>query len=289
MSHNKLPIYNLGDFIPYLNITINNNIIKQFSNIKYVILQGSAERTLHFANQLLLQLKNIDPIYCQVNNLFNGSSYVAYKVANALLVSHGMGNSSILTLLNTLKPLLHLCDNDNNIEYIRIGTSGGVGVEAGTVILTEHSYTADLINGYPIYQNNNKIIHPTTMSNKINQKIINSWQSQNHKFSLIEKNTMCADDFYLSQARMDGFINLDFNKIEQKNYLQKLKENNIGNIEMESGALGYFANLHNLLATTISTTIVNRIDTDQVTITSQLVKEYSLRGQIVISNYLIAN
>jgi hypothetical protein len=33
---------------------------------------------------------------------------------------------------------------------------------------------------------------------------------------------MCADDFYLSQARMDGLVHLDFDKIARINY-EKLK------------------------------------------------------------------
>lgn len=285
MIPHKLANYKNGDFIPYLNITINQNIIEQFSNIKYVILQGSMDRTLFLANTLLSTILNLDNSIYSINNLLpNNSPYVAYKVDNVLLASHGMGNPSILTLLNTLTPLLQLCNN--NFKYIRVGTSGGVGVDSGTVVLTKNSYTADLINGYPIFQNNHKIICKATMNLDFNKDIITSWQQNHNQFDLIEANTMCADDFYLSQARMDGFIKLNFNKKEQILYLNKLKENNIANIEMESGALGYFANLYQIPATTISATLVNRLATDQVTISAQLLKEYSQRAQKVIINYL---
>jgi uridine phosphorylase len=277
MNKNTLPNYSYGDFIPYLNLNITKNVIHQFSNIKYVILQGSGDRTLYLANKLLNQIP-------ELNNLLPNSSYVAYKVGNILLASHGMGSSSILTLLNTLTPLLKLCNN--NFAYIRIGTSGGIGIKAGTVVLTKNSYTADIINGYPIFENNNKIIYPTTMNLNLNQDIIKVWLKQSSNFSLIEANTMCADDFYLSQARMDGFIRLDFDNKKQKTYLNILKNNNIANIEMESGALGYFSNLYNIPATTISATIVNRLKTDQVTISPEMVKEYSQRGQIIIMDYL---
>lgn len=281
----QLAKYKNGDFIPYLNITINQNTIEQFSNIEYVILQGSMDRTLSLANILLSQILNLNSSIYSIKNLLpNSSAYAAYKIKNILLVSHGMGNPSILTLLTSLTPLLNLYNN--NFKLIRVGTSGGIGINAGTVVLTQNSYTADIINGYPIFHNNIKTIYPTTMDLKLNQTIIKSWQHQNSEFDLIEANTMCADDFYLSQARMDGFIKLDFDKKQQQDYLHTLKKYNICNIEMESGILGFFANLYKISATTISATLVNRLETDQVTISADLIKAYSQRSQNIIIHYL---
>ena len=195
IQHIQLAKYKPGDFIPYLNITVNQNTVEQFSNIEYVILQGSMDRTLYLANILLNQILGLNPSIYSIKNLLpNNSAYAAYKIKNILLVSHGMGNPSILTLLTSLTPLLNLYNN--NFKFIRIGTSGGLGINAGTVVLTQNSYTADIIKGYPIFHNNIKNIYPTTMDLELNQTIIKSWQQQNSEFDLIEANTMCADDFY---------------------------------------------------------------------------------------------
>lgn len=61
--------------------------------------------------------------------------YVLYKVGPVLCCSHGMGGPSISILLHEIAKLLRYAEAD--AVWIRMGTCGGVGVEAGSVVISE--------------------------------------------------------------------------------------------------------------------------------------------------------
>ena len=52
-----------------------------------------------------------------------------------LTCSHGMGLSSVCLFLNELLRIMNISKN-NNFEVIRLGSSGGVGVEGGTIVIS---------------------------------------------------------------------------------------------------------------------------------------------------------
>ncbi len=57
-----------------------------------------------------------------------------YKVGPVLVASHGMGQPSISILLHELVKLARYAKMDNPI-FFRLGTSGGLGVLPGTVVI----------------------------------------------------------------------------------------------------------------------------------------------------------
>lgn len=61
-----------------------------------------------------------------------------YLVGPILVCSHGMRGQSISILLHEISKLLHYAQTQ--AIWIRIGTCGGIGIEAGTVCITEQSY-----------------------------------------------------------------------------------------------------------------------------------------------------
>lgn len=61
-----------------------------------------------------------------------------FKVGPVLSISHGMGVPSLSILLHeVIKLLSHSGARDP--VFFRIGTSGGIGLEGGTVVVTEAS------------------------------------------------------------------------------------------------------------------------------------------------------
>ena len=52
-----------------------------------------------------------------------------------LIASHGMECSNISSLLHEIEKLLDY--SKRGITWIRLGTCGGLGVEPGTVVITE--------------------------------------------------------------------------------------------------------------------------------------------------------
>eukprot|EP01083_Nonionella_stella_P229189 811499_1 len=61
-----------------------------------------------------------------------------YKIGCILSCSHGMGITSVALFLNELIHIMQISKN-NNFELLRFGSSGGIGVEGGTLIITTHS------------------------------------------------------------------------------------------------------------------------------------------------------
>jgi uridine phosphorylase len=63
-------------------------------------------------------------------------------VGPVLVCSHGMGCPSISILLNEIAKLLNYADAE--AVWIRIGTSGGIDVPPGTIVITSESLNGAL-------------------------------------------------------------------------------------------------------------------------------------------------
>lgn len=277
------------DVDPYLynlNITMTDENIKKFCGIKYVCMQGSPVRAKEFARKITAQILKIDMDFFEPVNLTKTTAFHCYRVGNILSVSHGMGNPSILTLLHNISKIMYLAENFE-VEYIRIGTSGGIGVEPGSVVLTESSYMPNLVAGFQMFPLGKDVIYPTQMDAALNKRIIAA-QPNHQSFNVLTGNSIAADDFYMGQARFDGLLRPKYDDKKRMEYFKKIQSLNILNFEMESTALAAFCNRARIPATMIAVTLLNRLQGDQITATSEVLAEYSDRSQSVAINYLIS-
>lgn len=271
-------------YIYNLNFILSDAELDSMRGIKYVCMQGSVVRAKELARKLSGIFLNVDMNYFEPINLIKNSRYEAYRVGNILSISHGMGNTSILTLLHSITKVMYYAGN-LDVEYIRIGTSGGIGVEAGTVILTNTAYMPNLVPGHKVSALGKDIIYPTDMNNDLNERILQS-QPNNLGFKVLLGNSIAADDFYLGQARFDGAIRPKYDAKVRAEYLDKIKRLNILNFEMESTALASFCRRAEIPATMIAVTLLNRMYGDQITVGNEALAEYSNRTQDVAINYL---
>lgn len=276
----------LNSYLYNFNLTLNQKNLDKFDGIKYVLMQGSAYRTETLAQKLAQKLLGINPKHFKPISLINSTKYVIYRINDILSVSHGMGNTSMITFLHSLSKLLYLAGN-RNLEYIRIGTSGGVGVKAGSVILTKTAYMPTLIPGCKISALGKDITYPTNMDSKLNQRILNA-QPKTTSYSILTGNSIAADDFYLGQARFDGAIKPSYTHEDRLKYFAKLQQLEIRNIEMESTSLAAFCNRANIPVAMIATILLNRLESDQVTATPEELKRYSEHSQEVVINYIMS-
>lgn len=76
-------------------------------------------------------------------------SLILFKVGPVLCISHGIGMSSMSVLLHELLKLAKYAKCVDPI-FIRIGTSGGLGVDPGTVVVTKEAYNGYLRNEHEI-------------------------------------------------------------------------------------------------------------------------------------------
>ena len=285
MNINPLLTHRHENYLYMLNLELNAATLAQFSGVRYVVMQGSANRTQAFARQLATTILNINPNYFTPLDLTPTSHYSSYRVANILMVSHGMGNTSILGLLQDLTKLLYYAGN-TQLEYIRVGTSGGIGLEAGSVVVTQQAYMPDLSPFYLMPSLAKTIQVPTNFNLALSQRIISAQPGL--PFKLILGNSIAADDFYLGQARFDGALNHQHSHAEQQAYFARAQALNICNFEMESTAMAAFCNRVNIPATMIAVTLLNRLLGDQISATPEQLNEYSARSQLVTTNYLLS-
>lgn len=276
----KKPMYLYG-----LNLTLSESNIEKFKGIQYVLMQGSEVRAHSLAKKIAQTVFNMDMRYFDLVDLTPASAYSCYRVGNVLSVSHGMGSASMMTFLHDISKAMYFAGN-HDFEYIRIGTSGGIGIPAGVVVITDETFMPNLVKGYKIPDLDTDIIYPTVMNAELNQRILNA-QPHDLSFEVRRGNSIAADDFYLGQARFDGAVFPTYDEKKRALYFEKIKALSILNMEMESSAFASFCCRAEIPGTMIAVTIINRVETDQVSVSPSELVEMSDRSQQVAMHYLM--
>lgn len=75
--------------------------------------------------------------------------------------------------------------------------------------------------------------------------------------------TLCANDFYEGQGRLDGAF-CEYSENDKMEYLNKLYEAGIRNIEMESVLLAAFTHHAGIQSAIVCVTLLDRLKGDQV-------------------------
>ena len=79
------------------------------------------------------------PTGTTLENISEGSDrYAMYKVGPILSVNHGIGCPSMSILLHEMIKLVNYA-GCKDVTFFRIGTCGGIGIEPGTVVITNES------------------------------------------------------------------------------------------------------------------------------------------------------
>ena len=243
-----------------------------FSCIKFVCIGGTNDRMTKFAHQIAsdLGLDDVEHIGCH-------KRYVIFKVGEVLIASHGMGGSSISILLNELAKLLRYAQADS--VWIRIGTCGGVGLEPGTVAISEQSLNGQLQPGLRSYVLGKEVFRPATFDPELCRQLLKV--SEELGFPTVVGKTMTADDFYEGQGRLDGAI-CDYSEKDKMDFLQRAHEAGVRNIEMESLTFGAFTRHIGIRAATICAVLLNRLEGDQVLSTVEQLGQYEARATAAV-------
>ena len=232
----------------HLNINLKNS--KNFTNIKFVCMGGCATRMKIFAFKFS-EYSNI-PLSEEYNC---GKRYVLYMVGPILFVNHGIGMPSINILLHEITILLNHA-GAKDYTYLRIGSCGGIDVDPGTVVVSSVAINTNLRPFYEINVLGNIMKRKTFADTTVIDELVNI---KNKNFNTISGKTLCTNDFYEEQLRIDGAIcKIDKKRIQK--YLNILKQYGIVNIEMESLAFYGFCNELNIKSAVICVVLVNRFN-----------------------------
>lgn len=276
----------MQQYLHDLGLPLNQETYDKFHGIKHIIMQGSAARAQVLAAKIAWNLIGIETNYFQPVNLFYNCRFECYRINNILSVSHGMGTISILNLLSNITKLMQFAEN-TNFEYIRVGTSGGIGIDMGSIIITDIAYTPELNPEYKIVILGKTHRFSTQMNKPLNQRILKA-QPSSLPFKIYVGGSIAADDFYRGQARFDGIMKLSYDEATRQTYFKQIRAKNIYNLEMESTALAGFCQQAKIPATMVATTIINRLDGDQIRASTNMLQQFADNAQQVVINYLIS-
>ncbi|NRA47271.1 MAG: uridine phosphorylase [Oligoflexales bacterium] len=263
-----------------------NERIKQFSDVRYVMLGGKPTRMKALAHQFALAMESNGMKYHaeEIEEVSQAGRYVMYKIGPVLTVSHGMGRPSLSILLEELAKLLYYAKKDNKngleqaISFLRLGTSGGIGVPPGSIIVSTAAVMHDLTPHLVKYALDRKVVYATDFDKGLRQEILDYSNKIKQLPPLISGKTMTADDFYLGQGRLDGYFRSDLDEKSRQDFFTKAHELGIRNFEMEAAELAAFSNRPgsplNMRAATMCVTLLDRLQGDQVACTADELKSW---------------
>lgn len=129
-----------------------------------------------------------------------------------------------------------------------------------------------------------RVSRPTRLDQNL-AKDIQGVSRPDDDFKTVLGKTMCAMDFYEGQARLNGAI-CEYTEQEKIDYLNKLHDIGVNNIEMESTVLAALSHHLGLRAAAVCVTFLNRLKDDQVICNPSNQKGVMIIFYFFLQNYL---
>ncbi|KAJ7398686.1 Uridine phosphorylase 2 [Pitangus sulphuratus] len=120
--------------------------------------------------------------------------YAMYRAGPVLSVSHGMGIPSISIMLHELIKLLHHA-KCRDVTIIRIGTSGGLGIEAGSVVITDRAVDSSFRPRFEQVVLGDVVVRSTELDKELAEELL-ACSREIADFPTLIGHTMCTYDFY---------------------------------------------------------------------------------------------
>lgn len=272
------------DILYHLDLgTKTHNLPAMFGDVKFVCVGGSPNRMKAFALFMHQELRlpgsgaDIADICARTDR------YCMYKVGPMLSISHGMGIPSMSIMLHELIKLLHhaqCCD----VTIIRMGTSGGIGVAPGSVVITDTAVDSFFKPRFEQVILDNIVTRSTELDKELAEELF-SCSREIPNFPTLIGHTMCTYDFYEGQGRLDGAL-CSFSREKKVDYLKRAYIAGVRNIEMESTVFAAMCRLCGLKAAVVCVTLLDRLECDQINLPHDILVEYQQRPQLLISNFI---
>jgi uridine phosphorylase len=173
------------------------------------------------------------------------------------------------------------------VFWCRVGTSGGVGLPGGTVVVSSEGLMADLKPYRLLNGGTGEYWFDGRFPTATSQAIIAA--NEHTDFEIVAAKTVAGNEFFLEQFRLDGAICLETPETKM-GWLRWLHDNGVANIEMEGAMLAGYLNWWGFSQfAMICCTLLNRLEGDQVTATAAQLHKYSEDSGVALFNYLAAS
>ncbi|KAL8624615.1 hypothetical protein ACOMHN_045150 [Nucella lapillus] len=272
-------------FLYHLGLsTASTDFPKTFGDVKFVCVGGTANRMAGMARHVARELNLSEDVTSLLESCGHKTErYSLFKAGPVLVASHGIGVPSLSVLLHELFKLLYLA-GCHDVIFLRIGTCGGVGVEEGTVVISEGALNGELRPVYTWYSLGKAIERPVVVDQDL-ARDLQACAKQGDHFPTILGKTLCADDFYEGQARLDGAV-CSASPGEKERFLQQLWTLGVRNIEMESAGLLALCHAVGLKAAVACVCLVNRLEADCPQNNRQLLEEFQMRPMLLVTRFI---
>ncbi|XP_022919846.1 uridine phosphorylase 1-like [Onthophagus taurus] len=262
----------------------SHDLVEMFGDVKFVCMGGTPKRMKDFAHYIMKEIGHKLPTGTCLSDISQYSyRYSMFKIGPVLSVSHGMGVPSISILLHEMIKLMYHAKAKDPI-FFRIGTCGGIGVEGGTVVISEDCVDAMQRNYYEVPILGKPLRRPAKLDKRIIREL-KALSSVEDPYETVSGKTMCAFDFYEEQARLDGAF-CEYTENEKLNYLNGLREAGVVNIEMESVPFAALTHHAGIKAAIVCVALLDRLKGDQVSTPKEVLNEYQLRPQKLVGKYI---
>ncbi|XP_015919849.1 uridine phosphorylase 2 [Parasteatoda tepidariorum] len=243
--------------------TQTHNLPEMFSDVKFVCTGGTPRRMEKFAHFVQRELGIKLPTGTALYDISARSyRYSMYKVGPVISVSHGMGIPSLSILLHELIKLIHHAHCED-VTFLRLGTCGGIGLPGGTLVITSEAVDG-LLNPYLKLHILGRVVkRPAVIDKDLVQELKEIADSELNECSTVVGKTMCTDDFYEGQGRLDGAF-CDYTMEDKMDFLNEIHSKGITNIEMESLAFAAICQHAGVKGAVVCVTLLDRLHGDQI-------------------------
>ncbi|CAI8040744.1 Uridine phosphorylase 2 [Geodia barretti] len=278
-----------GDFLYHLgysSLEARNGFTKDgvshsFQDVKFVVMGGSSGRMRSFAEVIAREINH--PVQtAEQLDIHRTDRYAFYKIGPVLSVSHGMGVPSITILLHEITKLLSYAGAKDAV-LIRIGTSGGIGVPPGTVVITDKTFNGFLKEEHELVVLGERKVRPAVIDQEL-ARAIQSSQSD-ARFQTVLGGTMCTDDFFEGQGRVDGAV-CEHSDEQKMDFLRRAHSCGVVNIEMECTAMSSLCRLTGYKCAAVCVALLDRLKGDQVKIQEEEYKSFGMRPQSLVASFI---
>lgn len=206
-----------------------------------------------------------------------------FQIGPVISVNHGMGMPSMSILLHEMIKLVTYAKCKDPI-FIRLGTSGGLGIEPGTVVITDIAFNELLENQHEFAILGKRVPRPAVFDENLINLILECHLPEDH-FDMIKGGTMSTNDFYEAQGRTDGAV-CDHTEEDKMTFLTKMVGKGIKNIEMEATMFAALTKYAGIRSATVCVTFIDRLKGDTVSMTHEKKVEFESRPQLVVGRFI---
>ena len=272
------------DVYYHFGVASSDPLLTTLRDVRAVVMAGSGSRIKEFAERW--------------SELNGGTEIVAFPkedrvvtryTAGVLFASHGMGMPSASIALQELMRMVFFLkrgdlDAMDEVFWCRVGTSGGVGLPGGTVVVSSEGLMADLRPFRLLNGGTGEYWFDGHFPAESCNAIIAA--NEHTDFEIISGKTVAGNEFFLEQFRLDGAICLETPE-SKMGWLRWLQENGVVNIEMEGAMIaGYLNHWGFSKFAMICCTLLNRLEGDQVTASPERLHKFSEDSGVALFNYL---